>query len=80
MKKAPHADALASAVRLTLRREFSDFFTAMLKEEPNWPTVSESEFIDALADSLLDMGTRSKRGNAILQTLVYELQERINKI
>ncbi len=76
--KAPHADALAAAVRETLRKEFSDFFIDMLKEEPHWPSISDPEFIDALADSLIVMGKRSGRGDAILQTLVYELQERLN--
>ena len=78
MNKALHDAALSAAVRKTLRTEFTSFFTEMLREEPRWPHISETEFIDALADSLIDMGTRSGRGSAILQTLVYELQERVN--
>ena len=78
MIKAPHADALAAAVRKTLRSEFTRFFELMLREEPQWPHISEDEFIDALADSLIAMGKTSNRADALLQTLVYELQERIN--
>lgn len=79
MIKAPHADALAAAVRQTLRREFTIFFDNMLKEEPQWPHISDTEFIDAIADSLIDMGKRSNRGTALLQTLIIELQDRLNK-
>lgn len=79
MPKAPHADALAAAVRQVLRREFTTFFDNMMKEEPNWPRVADNEFIDAIADSLIDMGKRSNRGTALLQTLIIELQDRLNK-
>jgi hypothetical protein len=71
--------ALSSTVRHVLRKEFSDFFVEMLREEPRWPSISNSEFIDALADSLIEMSGRSGlRGMTLLQTLVYELQDRVN--
>lgn len=60
-------------------KEFSDFFHSMLAEEPGWVGVTDQQFIDALADSLVVMGKRSTRGFAVLQTLVYELQDRLNK-
>ena len=79
MIKAPHADALAAAVRQVLRREFTIFFNNMMKEEPQWPRVADNEFIDAIADSLLEMGKSSNRGDALLRTLIIELQDRLNK-
>ena len=66
-------------VRKTLRKEFADFFTTMTSSTDNWPNISDTEFIDALADSLITLGERRKMGSAMLQTLVYELQDRIHK-
>jgi len=67
-------------VRAELRKQFTAFFTTMITEtDQGWPTVEHHEFIDALADSLLEMGQHSAKGHALLQTLVFELQDRINK-
>lgn len=67
-------------VRATLRKEFTSFFTTMTTEtEEGWPTVGPQEFVDALADSLMEMGKASGKHQALLQTLVFELQDRINK-
>lgn len=81
MKKTPAPPAhpaVPAKVRAALRREFSAFFTTMLTPEPGWPALSDEEFVDALADSVVDVGKRTGRGVAMLQTFVYELQERIN--
>ena len=66
-------------VRKTLRKEFTDFFTTMTSSTDQWPDISDTELIDAIADSLIVMGERRKMGAAMLQTLVYELQDRTNK-
>lgn len=66
-------------VRKTLRAEFTNFFTTMTASTDNWPDIDDQEFIDAIADSLIEMGNRRKLGTALLQVLVYELQERANK-
>lgn len=66
-------------VRRTLREEFTKFFTAMTTESPKgWPAISDSELVDALADSLMEMGKRRGLGVALVQTLVHELQDRVN--
>ena len=39
---------------------------------------SAQELTEALADALVDMGRLLGLGTAMLQTLVYELQERVN--
>lgn len=71
--------AIAQRQKRVLRKEFSDFFTHMLTAEPGWPAVPEQAFIDALADSLLEMAKRTgKQPTAYLQTLVIELQDRVN--
>lgn len=66
-------------VRKTLRKEFADFFTTMTTSTDNWPDIDDTELIDAIADSLISMGERRKMGAAMLQTLVYELQDRLQK-
>lgn len=76
-------EALSAAkkreVRRLLRREFTKFFTTMTTDNgPSWPEISHQEFVDALADSLLQMGQDRQLGVAYLQTLVHELQDRIN--
>lgn len=66
-------------VNRVLRREFTKFFTNMRTPEPGWPALSDQAFVDALADSLVEMAKRDqKAGIAYLQTLVIELQDRIN--
>jgi len=65
--------------RAILRREFVAFLTTMTAADNNgWPTISDQELVDALSDSLLQMGQQRGKGVALLQTLVHELQDRIN--
>ena len=42
----------------------------MLKVEPGWISVTDEQFVDALADSLIGLKGRSYRGFVLLQTLV----------
>lgn len=75
----PTTPSISKAVRRVLRREFTIFFTKMLAEEPGWPKIPEAEFIDALADSLMDSSKAAgKHPVAYVQSLVHELQDRIN--
>jgi len=71
----------AAAVRKALRKEFVDFFVGMTtaKDANNWPAIPDSELIDGIADALLEMGKRRGTGIAMLQTLVHELQDRVNQ-
>ena len=75
-KKKP--EIIVAVQHRIMTKEFSDFFHEMLKVEPGWVAVTDQQFIDALADSLIRTGERSGRGFAILQTLVYELQDRLD--
>ena len=69
----------AKRVRSILRAEFTDFFTTMTAaDDKGWPRIGDQELVDAIADSLLLMGKRRGKGVALLQTLVYELQDRVN--
>jgi len=74
----PENRALA---RQILRREFADFFSSMTSgsKSDNWPHIGDQELVDAIADSLIVLGKRSGRGVALLQTLVHELQDRVNQ-
>lgn len=65
-------------VREALRNEFADFFIGMTTASDEWPAIPDQEFVDALSDALLMMGKHKKVGTALLQTLVYELQDRVN--
>jgi hypothetical protein len=69
---------LAAKIRRALRKEFTDFFRIMRTPERGWPAIPDQEFVDALADSLLEVGKQQGKGVAFLQTLVHELQDRIN--
>ena len=71
----------AAVVRKALRKEFVDFFVTMttVKPENNWPAIPDSEMVDGIADALLEMGKRRGTGVAMLQTLVHELQDRVNQ-
>jgi hypothetical protein len=70
--------ALSKQVRDCLRKEFTDFFHEMTRPERNWPSITDQQLVDAIADALMDLGARNKRGIAMTQTLVYELQERVD--
>lgn len=74
----PHLKAARKKIDSVLKREFTTFFVGMVTPSEGWPAVSDEQFIDALAASLVQMGERTGKGVALTQTLVYELQERIN--
>ena len=67
-----------ATARKMLRAEFADFFTAMVTPSATWPALTDQELIDALADALVAMGKRRGLGIALLQTMVHELQDRVN--
>ncbi len=71
---------MTPSVRRILRKEFYAFFRVMTTEHPEkrWPAIPPDEFVDALADALLRMGDDRVSGLAMLQTLVFELQDKIN--
>lgn len=79
MPNEPHPGAASPAVRAVLRKEFTDFFNEMLRPEPGWPGISNQEFIDALADSVMAVDQANGQGIAMLQVLVHEVQEKINR-
>jgi hypothetical protein len=60
------------------RREMTAFFRKLRTPQPGWPGIPDQSFVNALADSLLDLGKDSGTGVAQLQTLVHELQDRVN--
>lgn len=70
---------LPPRIRRALRKEFTDFFTNMRTPEPGWPSIPDQAFVDALADSLLEMSAKTgKQPVTFLQTLIIELQDRVN--
>lgn len=72
--------ARQALVRKTLRTEFADFFTRMTTTTgPRWPNINDQELVDGIADALIEMGKRRNMGVAMLQTLVHELQDRVNQ-
>jgi hypothetical protein len=66
-------------VRKILRKEFTDFFVTMTSSTERWPTIDDQELVEALADSLIEMGRQRGLGAALLQTFVHELQDRVNQ-
>lgn len=69
---------LPPKVKNALTREFHAFFKSMLTPDADWPAIRDEDFVDALAEAVMRTGSSQVRGIALLQTLVYELQERIN--
>lgn len=66
-------------VRKMLRDEFADFFTEMTTSTGRkWPSISDQELVNAIADALLMMGERRGMSITLLQTMVHELQDRVN--
>lgn len=79
MPKNQHFAILQNHTRTVLRTEFADFFQKMTEPAPNgWPAISDQEFVDAVADSLIELGKRRGLGVSYAQTLVHELQDRVN--
>jgi len=74
----PVKSMLQPKIQNALRREFGIFFRSMLTTEKGWPAISDEDFVDALADAVMTVGSNGVRGTAMLQTLIYELQERVN--
>ncbi len=68
---------MKAKAREILRKEFTDFLVTMTTESADWPNVSDQELINALADSLMELGKRKNMGAAFVQTLVIELQDRV---
>ena len=62
-----------------LEREITAFFTALTgSSERGWPEISGQVLADALADSLLALGAKRGMGVGVLQTLIHEMQDRVN--
>lgn len=80
MSKQRNHPVMTQAVRDCLRKEFSDFFFQMTTEEPGWPAITDAQLVDGIADALVVVGQRNKRGIAMIQTLVYELQDRVEQL
>ncbi len=78
MTNAEQVAALQQKVRATLSKEFADFFISMTTATPTWPSISHEQFVTALADSLTEVGKQRGLGIAYLQTLAYDLQDKIN--
>lgn len=76
----PGAPGRQAQARTLMCKEFTDFFHTMTQPdaECNWPQISDQELVDAIADALLAMGRKRGKGTALLQTLVHELQDRVN--
>lgn len=82
MPRATTPQSMRASMRAqVLRREFTRFFNHMRAPEANWEAVADQEFIDALADSLVESSKAGgKEPVTYLQTLIHELQDRVNNI
>jgi hypothetical protein len=73
-------DLVAKKAHTIIRKEFADFFCAFYKGSDTWPGMTDQQLADALADSLVMVAERrGLAGAAMLQTLVHEMQDRINQ-
>lgn len=71
---------MTPVVRRALRAEIYDFLKLMSDPQPdnNWPAIPREELLDAVADSIIQLGGDDVSGAAMLQTLVFDLQEKVN--
>lgn len=72
-------DLVAKKAHGIIRKEFAKFFLAFYKGTDTWPGMTDQKMADALADSLIMVGESRGIGVALAQTLVHELQDRINQ-
>jgi hypothetical protein len=61
-----------------LSRNLLAFFEASMLSDDGVPNFTMQEFTDSLANALLQFGENANVGVAVLQTLVHELQDRVN--
>lgn len=61
-----------------LTRNLLAFFEASMLSDDGVPNFTMQEFTDSLANALLQLGSNNGVGIAVLQTLVHELQDRVN--
>lgn len=65
--------------RRVLAREALIFFRKLKTPTATWPGISHETMVDGLADALVELARSDRLGDtAYLQTLVHELQDRIN--
>lgn len=80
MEKSAFLQMKHAVNREALARNMLAYFQANLITTPDdvAPPFTMQEFTDALADSLMELGKERGMTIAVLQTLVIELQDRIN--
>lgn len=61
-----------------LTRNMTAYFEGCLISDDGIPAFNMQEFTDSLADALIRIGKKQQLGAAIVQTLIYELQDRVN--
>ena len=70
----------AAINRRVLTRNMHAYFEGCLIDESGQlPAFNWSEFTDSLADALQEMGESYGMGQALLQTVVFELQDRLSQ-
>ena len=71
----------AAINRSVLTRNMHAYFEGcLIDDEGMLPAFEWSEFTDSIADALMNLGEGYGLGNALLQTLTYRLQERLNRV
>lgn len=77
---APKTLTVTPLVRDLMRQEITKFLVAMVTEQrdKNWPAIAPTDLIDALGDALISMGETQELGVAMLQTLIHDLQDKVN--
>lgn len=64
--------------RRMLEKEFTAFLnTALNSRDRGWPEITIQTVADALADSLITLGTANGVDDSALRVLILELQDRL---
>jgi hypothetical protein len=62
-----------------LSRNMLAYFEGAVLSDTGVPAFTLDEFTDSLADALIKLGQKHHLGVAITQTLIIELQDRVNQ-
>lgn len=69
----------AAVDRRVLTRNMTAYFEGVLvARDGSFPAFSMQTFTESIADALMSLGQKHGYSTAVLQTLVHELQDRIN--
>lgn len=66
-------------IQQILTKEITDFFHTMATAKRGWRDIPMQSVLEATADALIEVGKRKGHGTAYLETLLLEMQDKLNR-